>query len=493
MKAWKGIICGILAACLLSGVAMAGSWPKIEKELTSWQGPKKIMLRSSLADPLMSPVVQDLLETLLGEGFDVLPAGLEGKAEKGLVLDLRTTGEVEVAALRRADDGSIIAFERRGVTEPTASAKPSKPSKQVIIPKAPVKSPPREVIPETPADWTPMLQSAKRAGDQPRTLSLEGNPQRLALLTGQGTENLELALLYDNKIVRYGLRGEGLVPMASFSPPLKGSRALHLDAADLDGDGRAELSAVWAEDIQGIYEGTDSQPHSWLFSSDLQPKVVNLAGYLRFSVEELAFQQRGTFVPFAGPVHAVEKRNGELQPGRDVLAWGGDLYAATPVNETLALLRSEPGRLQLVERKTGETISGGLLLDDLGSFAGPQIAVRLETPRYRSGFAKEDVVREEFHALPPRLLVSEGAAYTIHRGRSSGTPLLSKASGQDKVVRIRPESGQLVKEEPFAGVDAFVLDFALFEDREGKTAVALLLNDKADGTGNAYLLIQAGQ
>ncbi|MEZ4485056.1 MAG: hypothetical protein R2864_10845 [Syntrophotaleaceae bacterium] len=471
---------------MLPATLSAGDWPNIERALHDWQGPKQVLLRSSLADPLLSPLVQDLLEELLGAGFTVVPAPQGAAAETGLVLDLRIADAAEVLALRRAEDGAIIAFERHAGVSKAVVAVP--------VAAPPVKSAEKKqaAVP-APASAPVVSATTRPAGPLYGPLELQGQPRQLAVLDGGEIMGLELGLLQDDKLVRYRLEEFGLAAQGEFSPDLEGKRALHLDAADLDGDKIPELAVVWVEDVRGIYQGTESKPHAWLLSKDLQPLAGEQSGYLRLYDNQAVVQRRGPYKPFKGPVMSLVSREGVWSVDEKPVEWGGDIFASSPVDERLALSRDDRDRLQLVGRALGKALPGGLLLQDLGKFAGPQVAVPLETPEYRSGFGKDDLVRETYHVLPPRVAqAADGSVYTISRGRSAGLPLLGKPSGQDRVVKVLRRGHQLLLEQPFAGVDAYILDFALLEKPGERPAVILLLNDKEDGSGLAHLLIQAG-
>lgn len=502
MKRFRKAICCFVAILLMPMTGLAGDWPKIERSLQGWQGEKQVLLRSSLADPLMSPLVQDLLEDLLSGGYTVLPAEAQAVAKSGLMLDLRITEGSEILALRRAEDGAIIAFERHGIqplplpgsekelVSPQAAAPAIVQPVTAASPKSLI-APPAAVVPLPVA---PVVRRESIAGPLYGPLALSGQPRNLALLAGDEIKELQLGLLYDEKLVQYRLGEFGLESVGEFSPELGTKRALHLDAADLDDDGTRELAVLWAEDVQGIYQGTDSKLHAWLLAADMKPLAADLSGYLRLNGRQAALQKRGPYAPFKGPVLGLGQQAGEWTVGDKPLDWGGTIYATTPLDQRLALGNDKQGRLQLVDRKYGRPLPGGLLLQDLGDFSGPQVAVSLENPQYRSGFSKEDLVREEYHALPSRKAVAgDGSVYTVRRGRSAGLPLVGKPSGQDRIVRVVPQGNRLLLEEPFPGVDAYILDFALLE-RSGKhPAVILLLNDREDGKGAAHLLIQGGR
>ncbi|APG27985.1 hypothetical protein A7E78_09130 [Syntrophotalea acetylenivorans] len=501
MKRFRKAICCFVAILLMPMTGFAGDWPNIERSLQGWQGEKQVLLRSSLADPLMSPLVQDLLEDLLSEGYTVLPVEAKAVAKSGLMLDLRITDGNEILALRRAEDGAIIAFERRSVQALPSAVEVKEPVVSQMVPPAVVQpvavaatTVPSAAVTPVPSGATTVVRRESVTGPLYGPLALSGQPRNLALLAGEEIKGLQLGLLYDEKLVHYRLGEFGLESVGEFSPELGTKRALHLDAADLDDDGTRELAVLWAEDVQGIYQGTDSKLHAWLLAADMKPLVADLSGYLRLSGQQAALQKRGPYTPFKGPVLGLGQQAGEWTVGDKPLDWGGTIYATTPLDQRLALGNDKQGRLQLVDRKHGRPLPGGLLLQDLGDFSGPQVAVSLENPQYRSGFSKEDLVREEYHALPSRKAVAgDGSVYTVRRGRSAGLPLVGKPSGQDRIVRVVPQDNRLLLEEPFPGVDAYILDFALLE-RPGKhPAVILLLNDREDGKGAAHLLIQGGR
>jgi len=443
-------------------VAFAGTWPKIEGALSEWRGPRQITLRTDLRDPLSSPEVQELLKTLLEKSYIVIPAAIGTPAGEGLALDLRISGDFPVLTLSRGSDGAILAFERR---QGSAFAKP----------------------PDS---------SSGEAGDVfSGLIELSGRPRHVLFLGRDSRDGFDIALLSDQALERFHLSGASLSRTDEFRPPLSTGRALFADAGDLTGDGSPEIAAVWAEDVGGIYEGTDSRIHTWILGLDgnsfhlLSP---DLQGYARILGGGGYLQQRGVFAPFAGGVFPLLQGKEGFAPGQHSVSWGqGNLFGITPSDGTEAIAWDKESRLHVVSVKTGEDVPGALALQDLGDFKGTEVAVRLESPEYRSGFEKEDRVKETYHALPPRVATgADGAIYTIVRGRARDLPLLGKPSGKDQLVRIKRRSNRLTVEQPFAGVDAYILDYALIEESGNLEANLLLLNEKEDGTGKAYLLFQ---
>lgn len=455
--------------------ALAAPWPKVERALAEWQGGRQVTLRTDVADPLSSPEVQRLLEFLLDRGFTVVPASPGARVEKGLALDLRAAGSGQILVLSRMPEGVVLALDRlegeAGAAAPPVSRGPAAKASS----EDPGRAPPSETndLPAGPLD-------------------LQGTPRRLALIGPPGRP--ELLLLSDRSLDRYRFAGRGLEKIGSYSPPVSPSKALHVDAEDLDGDGKEEIAAVWAEEVGEIYGGKDARLHSWIFPSAgaLEPATPDLEGYLRLLPQGGFWQGRGAHQPFAGPVLPLVRKQEKICVGDEAAAWGRrPLYQATPIGDGQMVVWDAVDRLSLAIPATGEPVPGGALLEGLGPFRGPEVAVRKKEPEVRTGLERTDRVWETYHSLPRRLIVSsEGDAYTISRGRTAGLPLIGRPSGRDQVVRIRRTSGGLRLDRPFEGVEAFVLDFALLRRENRSPAIVLLVNEKEDGTGRAWLLLQ---
>ncbi len=454
----------------LSGVAlaMAGEWPKTEAVLSAWDGPKELVLRSDLGDPLASPDIQGLLETLLENGFVVTPASLSAPPGEGLALDFRQAGDYRILALSRGADGAIIAFERQGAVPATGSR------------QAPVG---RQMV------------GGAAGGGGTGPLKLQGRPRSVALVDVGDGDVFDIAVLSDRVLETYRLQSTDLRKIDTFRPSLPSTRALHLSAGDLTGDGRREIAAVWAEDILSVYEGTDSKLHGWILGrregafSKLSP---DLSGYLRILGRKGFFQSRDLYAPYGGPVLPLVMEGDEFRAGNSGVDWAGvDLFRATPLGNGDAMIWNDVEDLQLVSQASGEGYPGAVLLGGFSGITGPEVAVRLENPVYRAGFEKEDQVKERYHPLASRMAIGPGGAvYTVLRGRSPGLPLLGKASGKDTLVRVAWDGKSLHLQRPFADVEAFVLDFALVERPGGPLGAILLLNEQEDGSGQAYLLFQ---
>lgn len=447
---------------LTAGAVAAGSYPRLEAALSLWEGPKRAVLRSDLPDPLSSPLVQDLLELFLALGYEVRAAPLEEAPREGLLLDLRGPATSTTLILSRAADEAVLAVER---------------STGGIAAK------------HAPAEAAPAPAPGPRPG---AAWELEEPFRRFAYL-GESPGGPRLALLYDDRLELAELSPSGLRPLGRFRVPASPSRGLHVDAADLDADGSPEVAALWAQDVHSVYQGVDSGLRSWLFTvSDeaVVPATPDLAAHLRVAGGNAFVQDRGPFALYNGPVFRLGSDRGRYTRGIEATPWGGaGLFGFTPLDGAEGLAWRERGSLALVSRETGRPVPGGALLGELGTFRGPEVAVRLRNPEYRTGFGLGGQVAEAYHPLPPRVaVVPGGEAYTIHRGRTPGVPLVGQPSGRDAVVRIVREEGAPRLERPFEPVEAFVVDFALRQQGQGPASVLLLVNEREDGSGKARLL-----
>ncbi|WP_169709497.1 hypothetical protein [Deferrisoma camini] len=451
------LFCTVLAVVWAGPAPGAEVWKGVSQALDAWQGEKTAVIRGTGADPLAVPEVRELLRLFTQRGFVVVPAAPAGQGpDRGLVLDLRREGDSWVAALRRASDGAFLAVDEAGLSGP-ATEPPPPPSPRTAAPQA---------VPEAPA---------RRA----RTIELQETPRRLVAVGD------EIVLLYDDRVVRATLTDDGVRELARFQARTRPSRALWLDVGDLDRDGVPEVAVTWAEDVQQVYEGTDSWPHSWILAwPDLAPQSKDLTGYLRIVGNRAFLQRRGRFSAFEGGVLSVTEQAGQWQPGTAV-PWlqGHAIYDATPLSGGRWVSHRTDQRWRLSD---AEGRSGPVLLADLGRFRGPAVAVRLENPEFRSGFEKEDRVTERWIPLPRRVVVSpDGGVYTIRRGRTPGLPLVGRPSGSDAVVRIRLGADAMGVDEPFGAVELFLVDFGLLG--HGQDGVLLLGNEREDGRGTAYL------
>lgn len=482
------MILTLLLLAMTGWTAMAGNWPKIAAALQRWQGPKELLLRSTEADPLVSGPVREVLELALEQGYAVRLKEQASPPGAALILELRSEGARRQALLTRAGDGAILALERH------PSDPPPVPVPVAVAPAPVATAPAAMAVPPAPVAAAPPVPAAiADPGDlAPGPVALRDRPRSLALLGGGTATGVELLLQTDEGLQRMRLHGIDLQSLGRTALPAGGLRALYLDGRRGEGTHTATLLGVWAEDRRGIYEGTDSWPHSWLVEMDGDNLALHAGppkAFVRLAGNQGQMQARGIHTLLEGSVFSVALDAQTWRQATTPLPWAkGNLFETTPINDRHGLRWRQDGSLQLVDMATGQPVTGGTLLQDLGEFHGPRLAVRLANPEYRSGMGKEDVVRERWQALPPRIAVqADGSAFTIQRGRSAGLPLLGKPSGQDRLVVVAWTGQRLVMQQPFAGVDAHILDFTLVTDGDRVTAAVLLLNERPDGTGQAYL------
>lgn len=451
---------------LMTGIACAGE-AKIASVLESWQGPKEaVFTENGDRSSQVSSEMLVWLQLLLTNGFAVRTDMAAPTSFDGLILDMQTADGGSLVVLRRGRDGAVLALEKdsqTGVDKKT----------QAVL------SPP------------PAQRTALSKGESTPPFLLETKPRSFIWLGKEGDngETAQVALLADNGVTVMTLSSDKLQKGELTQKPKAGWRPLFLSGMQVDEGSELLLAAVWAEDIQSIYDGVDSRIWSQILRWDgvkLHSINAPVAGYVRFRGEAGAIQQRGAFSHYAGSIFPF-LASGTTDTQRGPLPWGKrSLFDFTPMDNDYGLAWSKPGRLTMVKRLNGDDIPGGTLLDDLGSYAGAEIIVPLKDPIYRSGFDKEGKIVDKTYSLPPRIVAADGSAVTIRRGRREGMMLLGSPQGEDALVRIdRLKSGLQVKNS-FASVSMFIVDFALIETG-GHTTALLLLNERANGQGKAYL------
>jgi len=153
-----------------------------------------------------------------------------------------------------------------------------------------------------------------------------------------------------------------------------------------------------------------------------------------------------------------------------------------------ALVWNDEQRLMLVAQSDDNRIPGSTLLTDFGLYQGPTVSIPLREPEYRSGFSANDRIMAKDYTLNRRMVRHGDTVFTLVRARTEGLPLVGRPSGADRLIEIVNEGNQLAARYPFAQVEAFIVDFSI-ADKAGHQA-AVLLNEKADGRGKAYLRLQ---
>ena len=289
--------------------------------------------------------------------------------------------------------------------------------------------------------------------------------------------------------------GSALRTLDRFVAPIKPTRALHLDIGDLNRDGQPELSIVWAEDVHDVSAATHSNIHSWVISvADDGMHLVSddIAGYVALENNSGFFQKREEFAVAAAQVFPVTMENQRVVVGSQPLYASEQLLfnqLAWP-DDSRVLVWNDDQRLMLMARGSNQRIPGSTLLTDFGQYRGAYVSVPFEDPGYRSGFSAVDRVLAEEVYLGRRLLRHNDIVYTIVRGRSNGMLLLGNANGADKLVAIHHADNDLSTYFPFAPIDAFIVDFALYGNDGDALKALVLVNEEADGSGSSYLLVQ---
>jgi len=468
-----GLVLLVLFMAFLPTDLLAGSDSNLKKVLESWQGDKEVQLLNGGNDPLASPELLHLIETFLRYGFAVRPATGKAVPPTGLLAEIRHTAQADLVVLKRASDDTIVALERLE-KKPAVAATGTEP---------PVRS-----LDAQPTVWADESPRARKFAP----LALEDSAVAVVWLSGDFVEGGDLALLSERGVTLFRLKGTNLEKVVVVAPPKKGLRPLTLSQGDLDGDGTSELAAVWAEDIHGIYEGTNSRIWSQLLSFKARNlnQLAVLPEYVRLFPSSGVAQLRGDHSAFTGEVQELAYRNGEFTIGKE-LAWGGqNLFALTPWRNGTGLVWQKPGKVVELSLQGKSPVAGGSLLENIGEYIGQSVSVRLANPEFRSGFEKEDKIYDRNINLPPRFILGQqGTLVTISRGRKPGNILSPQASGKDRLISLSRDENGLLATYPFNSVEAFIIDFSLLP-KGGQNGALLLLNEKEDGSGRAFLLYQ---
>lgn len=476
----KKALCFMLIFLLglsLASNLFAGPWPNLEKLLESYPGLREVQMQVEQDDLLGSSELLPAIKLFLKYGYAVRPLTENPSTGDGLLAEIRRIEPTQTLfVLRRASDGAIIAMEQM--------AKNDRLAVELPVPQ-------QSAPPATP--YYPATYQAPSRTHQSAPILLEDAPVSVVWLN-ESFGGGNLAMLSNAGVTLYQLQRKRLQKIAVEAPPRKGLRPLALSHGDVDGDGSFELAAIWAEDHSSIYEGTDSSIWSQLLVFE-QHELATLSlqpGYVRLFPSHGVVQQRGAYSLFTGNVNKLIHQHNQVLSGSP-LPWGGqNIFSFTPWGDGSGLSWQKPGRLAMISSQSGEVLPGGTLLEDLGALPVAQIAVRLENPEYRSGFEKEDKIMETYESLPPRLArYVDDSIVTIYRGRKEATLLFGQSTGADQLVRLQKKQGELILEYTFPPVQNFIVDFAVAPYRDG-SEVLLLLNEKSDASGQAFLLYQHG-
>jgi hypothetical protein len=500
----KWIMVGVML--LAATLASAANWPQLEQRLQQWQGAKEVVLPAGV-DPLEDKILAPVVEMVLEHGFAVLPSG--SKSSAGLSIQVRDTSAGKRLLLQRAGDGALLAMEKLVAAEPTSAVVirtgvevEDQAALATSTNPASCGNPASPAVPAPPctvklAVTTTAQQLSVQSQSQPLTpgevlFELDGAPLQLVSWP-DASGGTDFYLLYNDCVQRAHSDGNRLELLEKFSSPVHPTRALHLDIGDLNSDGQPELAVVWAEDLRGVADGTNSLLHSWVLSATsegLRAISQDLEGYVALSAAEGHLQKRSQYKPFTPDVFALTMEEGKLVVGETPVAQQQRLlFNQLPwPDSNRALVWNDDQRLMLVASGEDARIPGSTLLTDFGRYQGPTVSIPLRDPEYRSGFSAADRIMAKNYTLNRRMLRHADSVYTLVRARSEGMLLLGQASGADRLIEINSQGNSLAARYPFAPVEAFIVDFSI-EDKEGQRA-AVLLNEKADGSGKAYLRLQ---
>lgn len=468
MRRWW-LVAVMAPVLLFAAVAQASGWDRLWQQLAHWEGAPSVELSTDLTDPYASAAYRQLVNGLVERGFTVHPAGTAQAEAPGLRAELRRTDGEIVIAVSRTRDGALLLVDTLNagpaVAEDPVAAQPAFPARN------------RTAAP-TPA------------GEAQR-LSIDGHPARLAALPGESGSGLELVLLYDDRLEWVTLDENGLMPRAGYEVGAAGADGLYVGAGELDGDPATEVAVVWGENKRVLTQGWNTRLAGQLLeleAGQIRPEGPPLRGYLRLLGDAALAQGRGKHAAFDGPVRRLERdASGRFVAAGAAPQWQGRwLYSVTPLPGGRTAVWSEPGRLAVhASADPASAVLGEA--DELGETGFPTVTVRLRNPTMEFGPQPGQREEQRAVALPPRVTVGrDGAIYIIQRARAELLSGLVPATGADRVVRLEPTAGGLRREAAHEPVEAFILDFALIEGRGGQGLV-LLLNDKADGSGEASL------
>lgn len=506
-RSLKGLI--VCALLCVATVVSAASWPQVENRLQQWRGTKEITLPQGV-DPFEDQLFTPVAETALMHGYVILPDG--ATTNSGLVFSIRNTSRGKMLVLKRGEDGALLAMEKIGSTtlSTTTMAKTqiaATPSVAAVAPVPPIplapivqsvalSTPQRSISPVITASTTTLSvqHPAPAIAQNEIVFEMDGTPIQVVVwpVVGGG---VDLYVMYDDAIQQMHSDGSSLRLGQRFEAPISPVRALRLDIGDMDSDGQPELAAVWAEDIRGVSDGTNSLIHSWVLSvtngGGLKAISDDLAGYVALTGSKAYLQKRLEFAAFAPEVYALSLAGDSVMVSEKPIRLDTRLLfnQLEWPNNNSALVWNDDDRLMLVAQNKNTRIAGSTLLTDFGRYQGPVVSIPLKDPEYRSGFSAGDRVMAREVVLGRRLIEQQGSVFTLVRGRSKGLPLVGRPSGADRLVKIDRTEHGLSADYPFAAIEAFVVDFSVY-DQNGLEAI-VLLNEKADGSGRSYLRMQA--
>lgn len=465
-----------------SAVAGAAGLQAVWDRLDAWDGPRHVLLRTDLPNPYASQTYRDIVNGLINRGYVV---GRENTEERipdrpqGLIVELVDPNDVGlVVALIDARDHTLLfvaEIEDYGRGPPGATeGRSGGIGKSMSV---------------RPDDVTAVATEALER------LELSGRPKRLAVLTESRQPGYALALLHDDRLQRVHVANGRIASSSSAVSGVKGSRALFLDAGDVDEDPYVELVAVWGQDRDRIGRGTSTAIFGRIFelrAGRLVPESPLLESYLRIIDGAVFAQARAAYEPYGPFILRWSSSESALirSDGVPHAFETETLYGATPFRNGSYLQWTTRDTLELINFHEGDPAFRGETRS-LGNIEHPAVAVPLREPIIIAGPSPTMRRKERFVPLPRRVLTdSAGSAYTIERGRKSNIIGFLEPTGEDRIAIINPEATEIRVGRRYPALEDYILDFGIIKHSGDDPDVVLLVNTTADGSGKTSLVWQ---
>lgn len=307
---------------------------------------------------------------------------------------------------------------------------------------------------------------------------------RLVACELNGQPPQEWALWGPAGLRTYRWQQQGMQPWLTWQPQEDGRiRALHLHAADVQGDARQELVVTYGLP-ESYMEAQDTRVQSrvlQLGKGALQDVGKPWPGYLRsLPAKEgalLVGQDKQGGTAFAGPVYRLQwspdagwQRQDSYGPAKGVT----NLYrfALVPQCQDRLLVWEADQVLRLYQASTEQPLAASQI--PMGSYKALVYPVRYEQPRFKGGF---DARQSRQVFMPRRLLPDPSSAdsWLLLQKRSGKQPLawLGGQQTAEYVQRWQADCQGLQRTWQSPPVYGQALDMALWQGPQGRRLVVL--------------------
>lgn len=467
-----------------SALAAAADLGTVWERLDKWDGPRHVLLRAKLPDPYASQTYRRLVNGLVDRGYTVIPETGEETAKRdrqGLSIELVQTdsGEIVAAVIDVAGGTLLLVAEigddRQTLPLPSAGENLSDGNNRHRA--------------------APSHDLTTVETERPERVTLAGRPKRLAVLNSGQESGYSLALLHDDHLEwLYVARGQ-VISSVQAGSNISASRALFLDAGNIDTDPQIELVAVWGQDRDRIGRGTSTAIFGRVFELQgdrLLPESPVIEAYLRIINDAVFAQRRSAFSAYMPGILRWRSGDAALTAADSVpyIFQNSDLYDVSPFTSGSYLKWTQRDTLRVIDVSANQPSLYGET-PGLGSVEHPVIAVRLREPVIVGDPSPTMQRKERLLPLPRRVIKdSTGSAYTIERRRRFGVLGFLGSTGNDHVIEIGLKTLDLRIEKPYPPVNDYILDFGIIKRSENKPEVVALVNEDANGSGQAALLWQ---